>query len=220
MIWSPEGDAAVFTEFPEDRLYRRRSATAKEEPLTVSGTNTYATSWSPDGRFLLFSQTGDTTLDDLWMLPIGERSGTPTIFRQTPFAEAAGQFSPDGKWIAFHSDASRRFEVYIASTIPGGGEWQVSTDGGLNPRWRSDGRGLYYLTSDKTMMAVDVTAGPPFAIGTPRALFRERRLITNNRETSFAPATDGHGFLAVLTTGDDTASPITVVTDWQAAYAR
>ncbi len=219
MVWSPAGDASVFSEFPEDRLYRKRVPSAKEEPMSVAGTNTYATSWSADGRFLLYSQTAAATRDDLWLLPMGA-NGKPAVFRQTPFDEAAGQFSPDGQWIAYHSDASRRTEVYIASSTPGGEERQVSVDGGTNPRWRSDGRVLFYLSSNKTMMAVDVSAGPPLSLGAPRELFRETKMIAGSRETSFEPSADGRRFLALLSTRDEAASPITVVTGWQSAYRR
>lgn len=220
LVWSPREDAAVFSAYPEDRLYRRSLPSQADEPLSVAGTNTYATSWSADGRFLLYSQTSATTRDDLWILPIGTRNGKATIFKQTPFNEAAGQFSPDGQWIAYHSDASRRTEVYIASSTPGGEERQVSVDGGTNPRWRSDGRVLFYLSSNKTMMAVDVSAGPPLSLGAPRELFRETKMIAGSRETSFEPSADGRRFLALLSTRDEAASPITVVTGWQSAYRR
>src|SRR5207248_3825910 len=110
-VWSPDSTAVIFTVYPADQLYIKKVASAKEEALLVIGTNTYASSWSADGKLLAFSQQGVTTKEDLWLLPIeGERK--PRLFKQTPYAEKGAQISPDGRWIAYDSNLSDQFEVY------------------------------------------------------------------------------------------------------------
>ena len=143
-VWSPDGATAVFTTFPADQLYVKKAASsAKEEALHVSGTNTYASSWSTAGKLLAFSQSGVTSKDDLWLLPM-EGEYKPRLFKQTPYTERNPQISPDGLWIAYSSDASGRQDIYIEPIAPGGAPRQISVNGGINPQWRADGRELYF----------------------------------------------------------------------------
>lgn len=225
-VWSPDGATAVFTAFPEDQLYVIKVASsAKEEVLHVSGTDTYASSWSADGKLLAFSQHGVTTKDDLWLLPMdGERK--PRLFRGTPYNERNPQISPDGRWIAYSSDPSGRMEIYIEPIAPGGAPRQISVEGGTNPQWRSDGRELYFL-SDRKLMAVDITPGPGLTFKPPHQLFHEPHLYpaqlsaTVSREITYQPKSDGSQFLMLLPVGGaPTPVPLTVVTDWQASLKK
>ena len=218
-VWSPDGTTAAFTVYPEDRLYAKRLDSAKEEAWKVSATNTYASSWSADAKLLALSQSGVTTKDDLWLLPLeGERK--PRIFKQTPYNERSGQISPDGRWMVYGSDPSGRFEVYIELITPGGAQRQISVEGGLSPHWRADGRELYFI-SDRNMMAVDVKPGPELTFSAPHKLFREPILVADSRGNTYQPSTDGSQFLVLLPVGDaPTAPPLTVVTNWQAALHK
>ena len=218
-VWSPDSTTAVFTAFPEDRLYAKRLASAKEEAWHISGTNTDATSWSADGKLLAFSQFGVTTKEDLWLLPLeGERKPRP--FKQTPYVEKSGQISPDGRWMVYSSDPAGRLEVYIESIAPGGAARQISVEGGIGPRWRADGRELYFI-SNRTMMAVDVKPGPELTFSAPRELFREPTLVTDSRGITYQPSADGSRFLVLLPVGGAPAAlPLTVVTNWQAALHK
>ena len=218
-VWSPDGTAAVFTAYPEDRLYEKKTASEKEEPSSVTGTNTYASSWSADGKLLAFTQMGVTTKDDLWLLPLeGERK--PRIFKQTPYTERSGQISPDGRWIVYSSDLSGRSEVYIELMAPGSAQRQISVEGGLSPRWRADGRELYFV-SGRRMMAVDVSPGPELTVSAPHELFRAAMLLPDNRGNTYQASTDGSQFLVLLPVGDaPTTPPLTVVTNWQAAVHK
>ena len=214
-VWSPDSTAAAFTAFPEDRLYTKRvDSSSKEEAWKVTGTNTYASSWSANTKLLAFSQAGVTTKDDLWLLPL-EGEQKPRIFRQTPYTERSGQISPDGRWMVYSSDQSGRLEVYAELIEPGSTQRQISVDGGFSPHWRADGRELYFI-SDRRMMAVDVKPGPELSFGAPHELFREPTLITDGRGIAYQPSADGTQFLALLPVGDvPITPPLTVVTNWQ-----
>jgi hypothetical protein len=227
--WSPDSASVVFSAVPGYELYRKATQTsAKEESLGVRGTNTFATSWLGDGKLLVYSQTGDTTKDDLWLLPVvvkgeaGDRK--PKLFKQTPFNERNGQISPDGRWMAYDSDASGQFEIYIEPMPAGGAPRQISVGGGRGAVWRKDGRELYFLSGNK-LMAVPVEPavkpGADLSFGTPRELFSRSGLIANPREQAVYPSADGSQFLALLPTGDAPAAPpLTVVTNWQAALKK
>src|SRR5207248_11172645 len=118
-----------------------------------------ALAWSSDGRFLLYAVQDATTQADIWALPlVGERTPFPVV--QTQFDEIQGQFSPDGQWIAYASNESGRYEIYIRSFAAAGTKRQVSTGGGLQPRWRRDGKELFYVAPDHRMMAVAIDAAP------------------------------------------------------------
>jgi Tol biopolymer transport system component len=216
-VWSPDSTAVVFTVYPEDRLYKKPiHGSTKEESLPVTGTNTYATSWSPDGKLITFSQTGATSKNDIGILPLdGDR--LPKAVLHTPFSEGGGQISPDGLFMAYVSDSSKQLEVYVAAMTLAGSQRQVSIGGGSAPRWRKDGSELYFI-SDFKLMAVDVKRSPelpPF--GAPHELFREPTFfIGEGTGISYEPSADGSQFLALLPVGGAPARPVTAITNWQA----
>ena len=127
-------------------------------------------SWSADGRFILCTRNDPKTQTDQWVLRLeGDRQ--PFLFLQTPFVDNSGRFSPDGRWISYHSDDQGRFEVYVQTFPASGGKWQVSTNGGLLADWRNDGKELFYISGDQKMMSVEVKPGSNFEAGVPQALF-------------------------------------------------
>ena len=143
---------------------------------------------------------------------------TPRVVANTLAEEVLAQFSPDGRWVAYQTNESGRFEVVVQPFPDAGGKWQVSTDGGVAPRWRADGKELYFLAPDATMMAVPVTAaGTSFEAGTPVALFPTRIVdggtVTRNRP-QYAVARDGR-FLINQPVADATAAPITLILNWR-----
>ena len=119
-------------------------------------------SWSPDGQLLAFVEVNPTTGQDIWVLRLGDRKAQP--FLRTPFNEAAPRFSPDGRWLAYISDESGRYEIYVQPYPGPGGKWQISTEGGTEPVWNRNGRELFYRSGDK-MMAVDIATQPEFRCG-------------------------------------------------------
>jgi Tol biopolymer transport system component len=163
-----------------------------EERLTTGKYTQFASSSSADGQTLAFVETNSTTGYDIWVLPLqGERK--PRALLQTPFNESYPAFSPDGRWLAYGSDESGRFEIYV-QPFPGPGEKrQVSTDGGTEPFWGRNGRELFYRNGIK-MMAVDVTTQPTLTFGNPRLLF-ERVSQTSNYRAHYDVTADGQRFL-------------------------
>ena len=145
----------------------------------------------------------------------------PFVFLNTSFVESLGQFSPDGRWVAYQSDESGRFEIYVRPFPPQpGGEWrQVSTAGGIAARWRPDGKELYYIAPDGKLMAAPITLkGTSLDPGAPEALF-QTRIVGGGANTSilrqqYAVAPDGR-FLINVTTDDAVTSPITLLQNWK-----
>lgn len=182
--------------------------------------------WSPDGRFLPYYSVDPQTGRDLWVLPM-DLDPTPRVFLQTPFFESFSTFSPDGCWVAYQSNESGRTEIYVrpfaASAAPGagataaGGQWQVSTAGGISPRWRSDGRELYYLAPSGALMAAPIAVtGPSVASGAPVELF-PTRIVGGGTDSDvqgrqYDVTRDGR-FL-INTVLDEAAAPITLLMNW------
>jgi len=170
-IWSPDGEYLVFSSDRNgaDNLYRKRADGSGElERLTESQSAQWATSWSADGRFITYIDSQNVF--DLSVIPL-EGEHNPEVFLSTPFVEANGAFSPDGRWLAYVSNESGQFEIYVRPFPPGGGKWQVSDGGGGFPRWSPDGGQLFYRTDEGLMVASVDTAGSTFRAGKPRLLF-------------------------------------------------
>ncbi len=171
-IWTPDGKRVVYTSL-RNGLYglywRPADGSGPEELLLTSKNWLFATSWSADGRFLAFSEQDPKTGLDIWVLPVGG-DRKPYPFERSSFREWFGEFSRDGRWIAYESNESGRSEVYLRP-FPGlGGKWQVSTAGGARPEWSRDGRELFYFDSDR-LMRVPVDSGHALAVGRPELLF-------------------------------------------------
>jgi Tol biopolymer transport system component len=173
---------------------------------------------TPDGKTLVL-MVGNRAFD-LWLLPLeGERKPRP--FQTTPFGEIHAAVSPDGHWLAYASDETGRFEVYVRSFPEAGPKFQISTDGGWEPRWRNDGRELYFLAPERRLMALPVTAGSPPRFGAPRVQFSTRtRLTPHPYRRNYDVAKGGQRFL-INTLSEDAPRPtIEVVLNWQAALKQ
>ncbi len=169
---------------PSGHLSEELERGRREEPVLASDRTKYVTDWSPDGRFILYRAVDATTNLELWALPVGG-GGKPIPFLKASFGVSQGQFSPDGRWVAYASNESGKWEIAVAPFPGPGGNWKVSTAGGTEPRWRRDGKELYYLAPDGKLMAVDVKTGPTFEAGVataavpgppPRARVRHRHV--------------------------------------------
>jgi Tol biopolymer transport system component len=218
-IWSPEGKyiAVSYTKLGWGVFRKPSSGAGDWEPLTLTDRLTAPLSWSPDGRFLIYAKVNPETAADLLALPMdGERK--PFAVVQTPANENQGQFSPDGHWVAYTSNESGLSEIYVIPfpPSPSGGRWLVSKGGGVMPRWRRDGKELFYISPDSQMMAVDVATRQVFKSGNPHSLFQTDILDTGIRTgtTSWDIAPDGR-FLIISETS--TIASITVVLNWPAA---
>jgi Tol biopolymer transport system component len=225
-VWSPDASHIVYAsnQGPLLGLYQKSSSGAgKEELLLQGGINTHPDDWSRDGKFIVYTQTGERTKDDLWLLPI-EGDHKPIPYINTQFDEIRGQFSPDGRWMAYDSDESGQQRVYVQTVPVSGAKLQISTAGGSQPRWRRDGKELFYLAADGKLMAVPVKLAPSFEAGTPQPLFEgiPLALDTLGRSFSYQPSADGQRFLVNLPAAGEAAAPanITVVLNWQAELRK
>jgi eukaryotic-like serine/threonine-protein kinase len=226
-VWSPDGSQIVFasSRSGSSDLYRKPSSGGGTAQLLYhSDEPNYPYDWSPDGRFLIFGKATLPTLYDLWLLPNpGDASpGKPIPFLVTEFREAGAQFSPDGHWIAYVSNASGRPEVYVRPfpPRPDSGQWPVSTSGGAQPRWNRNGKELLYFSSAK-LMSVEVKTTPSFQAGEPKALFEVPIFTAGDVMTEIAwdISRDGKRFLITTHSGETGAAPITIVLNWAAGLA-
>jgi Tol biopolymer transport system component len=223
-IWTPDGKRLAFIsnkEGPENIFWQLADGSGGLERLTTSDYTHVPHSWSPDGQLLAFVEVSPTTGWDIWVLRVGGPStvsgqvGKPQPFLRTPFNESVPRFSPDGRWLAYISNESGRFEIYVQPYPGPGGKWQISTEGGTEPAWNPNGRELFYRSGDR-MMAVDIATQPGFAAGKPRMLFEgpyEPAPITN---PNYDVSPDGQRFLMLKPVEREQAVPtqINVVLNW------
>jgi dipeptidyl aminopeptidase/acylaminoacyl peptidase len=198
---------------------RPSSGAGEEEALLITPNGKDVLDWTPDGRFLVFLENSPNTGWDLWLLPVeADRKAVPLL--QTQFQEFDAQFSPDGRWIAYGSDESGRWEVYVQSFPLTGAKWQISTSGGFEPRWKHDGTELFYLTLEATLMAVEVKGDASrFEAGVTRPLFPISITEFGNDRNHYVVTADGERFL-VNSVEESAAVPITVVLNWTEELKR
>ena len=224
-IWSPDGSRIVFASNRDGiaNLYQRLSSSAgNDEALFKLSEPKIPNDWSPDGRFILYQALSAKTGPDLWVLPLfGDQKPTP--FVQTEFNESQGRFSPDGRWVAYASNFSGTFEVYVQNFPSSGGKWQISTNGGAQPQWRRDGKELFYLAPDRKLMAVEVNgAGATFVAGVPKPLFEAHvsAVFPGPPGSYYAVTGDGQRFLVNTLVVESAPGPFTGVMTWTADLKR
>lgn len=213
-IWSPDGTSLVFSSTRQLRndLYIKNSDGAQEEKSIVrDDLNKFPSDWSRDGKYILY--TGDT---DFWSVTVPEIKSS--LFLKAVSALRNGQFSPDGKWVAFASNETGKWEIYVTSFPDARGKWQVSIGGGEQPRWRGDGKELFYLSSDVKMMAAPVTLGANFDAVTPIALFQTtpRQSVSRTDLFVYDVSRDGQRFLINTQVKQGESQPMSVVLNWPA----
>ena len=216
-VWSPDGTRIIFNSRRRGHLdlFERSLDTAMgtETSLLIDDTDKFPTGWSPDGKYLLYTFRSSKTASDVWVLPLtGDRKPYP--FLQTAFNEQNAKFSPDGRWVAYASDESTLFEVFV-TPFPGPGvSRRVSPGLAALPRWRSDGKELFYEARDGTIMSVPWTMkGDQPEIGTAQPLFTVGRPSSIAYTWDVSP--DGQRFLVRVPASNDRAS-LTLVVNWPA----
>jgi Tol biopolymer transport system component len=209
--WSPDGRQVIFTSTRDPSRSPFRVSLSSPDPERVfkfEGRQFGLDDWSPDGRYLLYH---DSDRNQMWALPLEGDQKPVLAVRSLSGVIDQGQFSPDSRWIAYHTNESGRYEVKVVPFPPTGDKWQVSTAGGVQPTWRGDGGELYFLAADTTLTAIDIRLGAKFELGMPRPLFKIPHALNVSVE-QYAPAPDGNRFLLMM----ESSPPFTVVLNWTA----
>jgi serine/threonine protein kinase len=222
-LWSPDGQRIVYSSRtagkPGFDLYEKSvNSTSPGTLLLKMDTVAVATDWSPDGRVLLYRRFDPINSTDIWALPTdGDRRPFPVV--QTAFDERDAQFSPDGKWIAYQSNESGRFEVYVQPFPGPGGKTQVSIDGGAQPRWQRDGRELFYMTLDGQLQSVSMRfdSNGTIQAGSPVRLFQTHvgAVVQGGSSQAYVVSRDGQRFLVNTVAEVASSSPITMILNWR-----
>jgi len=192
--WTPDGKRLAFwsdTEGSVNIFWQRADGSGGLEQLRTSTYLDVPFSFSPDGQLLAFAEVNPTTPGGIWVLQMSDLTAQP--FLQTSATLDAPRFSPDGHWLAYISDESGRYEVYVQPYPGSGAKYQISTEGGTEPVWNPNGRELFYRNGNK-MMAVNVTTQPTFSAGKPTMLF-EGCLLSTQRLPNYDVSADGQRFL-------------------------
>ena len=220
-LWAPDGNHVVFAGGRDRRVHVRRLDAAPQDDRIVSIGNEggVLADWSHDGQYLLFTRTGTTRSRDLWIRSMVSDE-EPRALLDTAANEVQPRISPDGRWVAYTSDESGAWEVYIQSFPAPGLKRAVSVGGGFEPQWRPDGRELFYLAPDRTLMVVDVSTGSPLRLGKPAPLFRAATSADPSAyRNRYAVTGDGKRFLINAVTEAETSS-VTMVINAPALYAN
>jgi Tol biopolymer transport system component len=209
-VWSADGTHLFYGSRPFDKVYQKAANNTGAGEVLDAGAKLPEDA-SRDGRYLFMTTSGNTpkTSLDIWVLPLfGDRKAFPYV--RTEFSENQPRLSPDGRWLAYRSNESKRSEIYVVSFPQTGGKWPISTDGGQYPVWRRDGRELYYNSLDNKIMTVEIKPGAGFQFGVPRALFEVRMV---NTDSGFDVSKDGRFLLPTLAQ-QQASTPMTVVLHW------
>jgi Tol biopolymer transport system component len=218
-VWSPDGSRIAFDtnrNGPSDIFMKSFDGSGEERPVLASEVAKSPTDWSPDGSTLVFERLDPRTKYDLWRLSL-KAGATPEPIVRSDAGETDGRISPDGKWLAYASNESGIWEVYVTAFPGPGGRWQVSNGGGVQPVWSRSGKEIFFLAGDRKLMAAPCETSPTFAVGAPKPLFQTLARYTGNVAYDVAP--DGR-FLVNTIAGAGAAPPITVVMNWEAALKK
>jgi Tol biopolymer transport system component len=224
-VWSATGSRIIFSSNrggPSNLYLKLASGAGREDLLLKSEDEKYPYDWSPDGRFLLYVTVAAGLRGSLWFLPLTGDDRKPVQYLLTDANEHHARFSPDGRFVAYTSDAAGVSDVYVQPfPVAAVDKWKIGS--GSQPRWRRDGRELFYISGDSKVMAVDVTTTPTFKAGTPKVLFAAPIWSGARFVSRYDVTADGRKFLInalPAETAPTASAPITVVLNWEVGLKR
>jgi Tol biopolymer transport system component len=213
-VWSPDGKQVLFVMNRNlgQQLYLKNvdGSGSEEEVVELSqGRQANPWDWSRDGKYILCRRA-----NEVWYLTWPDRVAKPLL--QAKWTVLNAQLSPDGRWVAYASNETGSMEIYVSPFPSVNGKWQVSDGGGQEPRWRQDGKELFYVSADGKMMSVGVTTGASFKAGTPVTLFQthRRQPVSAQDAFSYDVSSDGQKFLIITRMDEVSAAPPSVLLNW------
>ena len=219
-VWSPDGTRLAWvtqrSDKPRQVMRRRADGSGEEEVVWSTDRHAHLHDWSPDGAALLATQEAESSARDIWLVPVAGGEGRPLL--KGPFEECNPRFSPDGRWLAYSSDESGRFEVYVLRVPELDRRAQVSVGGGDRPVWSAGGREIVYRAADGRVTSVRFApraSGPP-NVGPPRALFPDTYGAATGRTShvDYDVHPDGTRFVMVGTQAAGTSADLGVIVGW------
>ena len=222
-VWTPDGQGITYVTQEKGGAYnlywKRADGAGDAQRLSENKNDQYHSSWRPDGKFLAFTQSNPETRSDIMILPIegNEKSGwmprEPKVFLNSTYEVTSPVFSPDGRWLAYASNESGNYEVYVRPFPGPGGKWQISTEGGGFPKWSRNGKELFYRAQDSKLMVAAYTAsGDSFVAGKPQLWSPGQFVDLGPFYNSFALHPDGKRFAVLKAPGAGETAPVHKVT--------
>jgi Tol biopolymer transport system component len=218
-VWSPDGKRIAFTsnqQLSYGVLQKNSDGSGSEKQIVdMSSAPQAPWGWSQDGKYILLWKNGE-----LWYLSMQDQQVKPLI--QGKWIVRNAQFSPDGKWVAYASNETGGWEIYVSPFPSANSKWQVSRGGGEEPRWRRDGKELFYLAADGKMMAVTLKTKNNFEAGSPVALFQThlRQPISAMHMVSYDLSGDGQKFLINTKVDELNTAPLSIILNWASEMER
>jgi Tol biopolymer transport system component len=222
-VWTPDGSrvtyAATLSERPPRAIESKPADNSGNEEILARGTeHLHPLQWNPRGDVLLLNESAASSSDTFGLFVNEQRTIRPLA--KTSYKEASAVFSPDGRWIAYASDETGRFEIY-AQAFPGpGGKAQISVNGGVEPVWPKSGRELFFRDGDKMMSVSIDAAGAAITAGTPKVLFQGRFVPSSSVDRWYDVSPDGQRFLMLRAEAGRTSATLTVVQEWGSELKR
>ena len=213
-VWSADGRRIAYAAWPTGEVYVRDAQGAEKEKLLFKSPSfTPLDDWSRDGRYLFYDVIDWKRFHfDVWVRDLAAGANHPLL--QAAFMQSGARLSPDGRWLAYESTETGTQEVFLRSFPESTERRQISVDGGNSPRWRGDGKELFFVSPDRKIFSVQVSTAPRLDVGAPRALFQTRILPVVEARNQYDVTPDGQRFLVNSTRPEDAAIPITVLFGW------